>query len=61
MSFRMKEGRLFVENGQQVKFDFLPALSSIILNSKEEYELAVIDETDLLNTQTKVIDIGLKG
>jgi hypothetical protein len=57
----MKEGRLFVENGQQVKFDFLPALSSIILNSKEEYELAVIDETDLLNTQTKVIDIGLKG
>ena len=61
MSFRMKEGRLFVENGQQVKVDFLPALSSIILNSKEEYELAVIDETDLLNTQTKVIDIGLKG
>jgi hypothetical protein len=57
----MKEGRLFVENGQQVKFDFLPALSSIILNSKEEYELAVIDETDLLNTQTKVIDIGLKS
>jgi hypothetical protein len=61
MSFRMKEGRLFVENGQQVKFDFLPALSSIILNSKEEYDLTVIDETDLLNSQTKIIDIGLKG
>jgi hypothetical protein len=61
MSFRMKEGRLFVENGQQAKFDFLPALSAMILNCKDSYELMVLDETELLNTQTKVIDIGLKG
>jgi len=60
MTFKVNSGKLFVENGQQVKFDFIPPLSGIILNCRNPYELTVLNETELLDGQTRVLDIGLK-
>ena len=60
MTFKMNSGKLFVENGQQVKFDFIQPLSGIILNCRNPYELTVLNETELLDGQTRVLDIGLK-
>ena len=59
MQMRFGEGRLFVENGQQLKLDFMPALSSIILNCKYPYLLRIIDTTELLDSKTMIVDVGL--
>lgn len=59
MQMRFGEGRLFVENGQQLKLDFMPALSSIILNCKYPYLLRIIDTTELIDGKTMIVDVGL--
>ena len=59
MQMRFGDGRLFVENGQQLKLDFMPPLSSIILNCKYPYIVRIIDTTDLLDGKTQIVDIGL--
>lgn len=59
MQMKFGEGRLFVENGQQFKVDFMPPLSTIILNSRKPYSIYIQNTTELLDGQTRVIDIGL--
>ena len=60
MQMRFGDGRLFVENGQQLKLDFMPALSSIILNCNYPYICRIMDTTELLDGKTQIVDIGVE-
>jgi hypothetical protein len=60
LSFKMQGGKLYLENGQQAKFDFMPPLSQIMTNCRHNYKLHILDQTELLDSETVVIDLGIK-